>query len=221
VPPATRTFACDAVLFDLDGTLADSIAAVDRAWSVWAREHGLDVDEVLRKIHGRRAIDSLRLLAPHLDVEREFARLRRLEATDTRGVEPVPGALEFARSLPPETWGVVTSGTSDVAEARIAAIGLPRPAVVVYGEEVELGKPDPAPYRLACERIGVPPARCLVFEDAHAGILSAQRAGAVAIGVAYTCSPDTLTAASAMIADFRCVRLNPGTRGLEIALNPL
>ncbi len=107
------TFRCQAILFDLDGTLIDSIAAVDRAWSHWAVRHGLDPAVIVPQIHGRRAIDSMRLLAPHLDVEAEDIWLRSIEATDTEGIVPIAGALEFVASIPRHRWAVVTSGASD------------------------------------------------------------------------------------------------------------
>ena len=168
---------CDAILFDLDGTLINSLPAVNRAWSAWALRHGLDPDEVLPKIHGRRSIDSVRLLAPHLDADEEDEWIRNREAYDTDGVAALPGALEFVHSLPKTAWTIVTSGTIDVAVPRILASGLEVPKAAVYGNDVARGKPHPDPFLLAAQRLGAAPERCIVFEDTVAGLRSGSAAG--------------------------------------------
>jgi sugar-phosphatase len=85
--------------------------------------------------------------------------------------------------LPPERWAIVTSASERVARHRLNCAGLPLPAVLVGAEAVINGKPDPEPYLLGAERLGVSPARCLVFEDASAGIESALRAGCTVVQV--------------------------------------
>lgn len=205
------SFEFDALLFDLDGTLIASIAAVDRCWSAWSERHGLDPAEVLPHIHGRRSIDSVRAIAPHLDAEQEDAWMRRREATDTAGVEALAGVAEFLAKLECP-WAIVTSGTSDVALARVRAAGLPQPTVAVYGEDVSQGKPHPEPFLTAAERLGVAAGRCLAFEDAASGIRSARAAGMRVIGVAASTRTGELAAADAVITDFRDLVLGPGNR---------
>lgn len=172
------------LLFDLDGTLIDSLPAVDRAWSAFALRHGLDPAEVLSKIHGRRSIDSIRDLLPEVDALAEDAWIRERESTDTEGVRAIPGALELLRRLPKSRWCVVTSGTSDVAKARMAAVGLPLPDYAVYGEDVARGKPLPDPFLLGAQRLGFAASDCVGFEDTDAGLYSVRSAGsrAVALG---------------------------------------
>lgn len=165
------------VLFDLDGTLIDSIAVVDRAWAAWARKVGLDPAAVLPRIHGRRSLDSVRDLAPHLDAEQEDAWLQRYETENTEGVGLLPGALALLSAVQGIPWGIVTSGTSNVALARMAAAGIPVPSVCVFGEEVPNGKPEPDPFRLGCERLRLLPGQVLAFEDTAAGVQSALAAG--------------------------------------------
>lgn len=172
------------LLFDLDGTLIDSLPAVDRAWSTFARKHGLEPEFVLSRIHGRRSVDSIRELLPHVDPDEEDAYIRHLESTDTEGVRALPGARELLESLPLDRWCIVTSGTSDVALARIAATGLPSPRFAVFGEDVSRGKPAPDPFILGAERLGFAPAECVGFEDTDAGLASIVASGArpIAIG---------------------------------------
>src|SRR4051812_6873899 len=117
-PYVSRMLTCQAILFDLDGVLADSTAAVERQWRVFAARHALDGDAVMRVVHGRRAVDSVRELVPHADLDAELARLVEQETTDTADVVALPGAAELLAALPAERWAVVTSGVRRVAEAR-------------------------------------------------------------------------------------------------------
>ncbi|AIE88011.1 HAD-IA family hydrolase [Fimbriimonas ginsengisoli] len=203
-------FEFDAILFDLDGSLVSSIAAVDRAWTAFANRHHLDASFVLPQIHGRRSIDSIRALLPHVDAEEEDAWIRNREATDTEGVFALPGAIEFLISLTCP-WAVVTSGTSDVARARMRAAGVPTPPISVFGEDVERGKPAPDPFLLAAKRLNQIPERCLVFEDTVAGIRSGHAANMKAIALSTSVPRDGLAEADAIIKDFREIRFeSPG-----------
>lgn len=176
-------FPARAFLFDLDGTLIQSIEAVDRAWTRWFALHGLDPVENLPKIHGRRSRDSVSQLLQGADVEAEDALLRKFEREDTDGVVPLPGTLDLLASISPEHWTIVTSGTSDVAQARLNATGLPIFPTHVYAEDVQHGKPHPEPYLKGAERLGVDPAHIVAFEDTQAGINAIRAAGMIAIAV--------------------------------------
>ncbi|MEH5099553.1 sugar phosphatase [Atlantibacter hermannii] len=175
-------------LFDLDGTLVDSLPVVERAWCGWADRFGISHDEVLDFIHGKQAITSLRHFMPGRsedDIQAEFRRLEHIEATDTDGVTALPGAVALlehlnALDIP---WAIVTSGSMPVAAARRETAGLPEPKVFVTAERVARGKPEPDAYLLGAQLLGLAPEECVVVEDAPAGILSGLAAGSDVIAV--------------------------------------
>jgi len=191
-PFPARRFA--AFLFDMDGTLLTSILAAERVWAAWARRHGLDVDAFLPTIHGVRCEDTVRRQnLPGIDVAAEVAWITKAEIADTEGVEPIPGALAFLAALPANRWAVVTSASRALAASRLAAAGLPTPAVMVTAEDVERGKPAPDGYQLAARRLGVPASDSLVFEDAPAGIAAGEAAGAAVLVIGATHSHPIVT----------------------------
>jgi len=176
-----------AFLFDMDGTVLNSIAAAERIWAAWALRHGVDVISFLPTIHGVRAIDTInRLALPGVDAEAEAAFITEAEIEDVEGIIEVPGAASFLKSLPANQWAIVTSAPKALALRRMVAAGIPEPSVMVTAEDVSAGKPDPAGYRLAAELLGVESADCLIFEDATVGILAAEAAGAGLIVVTAT-----------------------------------
>lgn len=217
IPAASqRVFHCAGILFDLDGVLVDSTASVARQWAQWAREHNVPVEKAVRLAHGRRTLETIRMLAPHLDAEAETLRLEALEADDTDGVGRIAGALELVSSLPGERWAVVTSGTRYLATRRLATNGLPKPAAFVTADEVSHGKPDPEPYLKAARLLGLPPEQCLVFEDAPAGIEAAHAADMIAIAVSTTYPAADLAHAEAVVKDLSQVRVRLNGAGLEV-----
>jgi sugar-phosphatase len=179
---------CKGFLFDLDGTLVDSLPVVERAWIGWANKRGINPSEVLDFIHGKQAITSLRHFMPgasESEIEAEFLALEHVEANDTDGIRDLPGAVALLErlnnlSIP---WAIVTSGSVPVASARRAAGHLPEPKVFVTAELVKHGKPKPDAYLLGAERLGLAPEDCIVVEDAPAGILSGLAAGCKVIAV--------------------------------------
>ena len=150
------------LLFDLDGTLVDSRAVVERQWRVLCARLGLDFPSVLAILHGVRSADVIRAVAPGVDAEAEAAELDAAEEVDTEGLEVVPGARKLLARLPPDGWGIVTSGHRTLAEGRLRAVGLPVPAVMVCGDEVANGKPDPEGFLRGAALLGVAPGDCVV-----------------------------------------------------------
>lgn len=162
-------------LFDLDGTLVDSLAVVETAWAKWGERHGIPASEILAFIHGKQAITSLRHFLPHADeatLREEFLWLEHLESTTLDGIVPLPGARTLLTYLTEQQipWAIVTSGSFPVASARFEVLGLPRPEVFITAEQVEKGKPNPDPYLLGAKQLGLAPELCVVVEDAAAGI---------------------------------------------------
>lgn len=193
-------------LLDMDGTLVDSHAVVEDVWRQVAADHGLDADAVLAYAHGRPTILTVDHFLSHWPTARRAAlaaEVARIETGRTDGIVAVPGAgaflAELARLGAPVA--LVTSATPELAANRMRAAGLPLPRVVVTPDDVSHGKPDPEPYLTAAAQLGVDPTRCVAFEDAEAGMLSAERAGTrlVVVGASLPAS----AAGAPRIDDFR------------------
>ncbi|TVP71504.1 MAG: HAD family hydrolase [Nitriliruptor sp.] len=199
------------VLCDLDGVLVDSTVAVEGHWRAFAVRHDLDEEVLLADLHGRRMVDIMAAALPDLppaQLADEGARLEQAEADGARdGTLAQPGARQLTASLEGRRWAIVTSGTVPVATARIQAVGLVSPPVLVTGEEVASGKPDPAPYLLAAERLGIPPEDCVVIEDAPAGLAAGRAAGCATIAVTTSHVAEELMGADHLVR-------NPADLGL-------
>ncbi|WP_265520364.1 HAD-IA family hydrolase [Oerskovia flava] len=215
---AGRTF--DAVLFDMDGTLIDSVPAVERCWRRWAAEHDLPGAESFQIEHGTPARSLIARLLPADRVEEAFARILELELEDTDGVTILPGTPEALASLPEDRRAIVTSCTGPLAAVRIRASGLDAPQVVVTADDVTHGKPAPDPFLLGSRRLGVDPARCLVVEDAPAGVAAARAAGCAVLVVAGTHTlaelAGTSPAPDAGAVDLAAVRFTVGPDGITV-----
>jgi sugar-phosphatase len=188
---------CRGVLFDLDGVLVDSTPAVARVWAGWARTHGFDPDEVVKKAHGRPSITTIRELLPGADHAAEDREVERREVADIEGVVPLPGAMELLQALPLERWAIVTSCTRPLAGVRIRAAGLPKPRYLVTSTDVKHGKPDPEPYLKGAQLLDVSASECIVIEDAPAGIQAGKAAGARVVALRTTASDAELEQAGA------------------------
>jgi mannitol-1-/sugar-/sorbitol-6-phosphatase len=150
---SNRTFG--ALLFDMDGTIINAIAAAERVWAAWAKRHGLDVASFLPTIHGVRAIETItKLQLPGVDPQAEVHALLLAEIEDVEGIEAIEGAAAFLASLPPDRWAIVTSSPRKLALRRLEAAGLHPPAVLVTGEDVEHGKRAPDCFLLGAKRLG-------------------------------------------------------------------
>ncbi|KHG66592.1 hydrolase [Thermus sp. 2.9] len=171
-----------ALLFDLDGTLADTDPLHLLAWQEALRPFGLAVDpafyrerisgrlnpEIVEDLLGLKGEEAQRLIAA------KEARFREL----AQGLKPTPGLHELLKRAEEKglTWGVVTNAPRENAHHVLKALGL-SPPLLVLAEEVGRGKPDPLPYRVALKRLGVAPEEALAFEDSPSGVKSAAGAG--------------------------------------------
>jgi len=210
------TFHCSAILFDLDGVLVDSTRSVARQWRLWAAENNIDPEKVLGIAHGRRTIEVVRILAPHLNPEAETSKIEKREADDIEGVAVMPGAADLLKSIPEASWCVVTSGTRYLATSRLRFFHLPIPRVLVAADDVEKGKPDPEPYLKGAELLKAKPAECLVIEDAPAGIRSAHAGGMKAIGLTSTYPESELQEADAVLRNLGQIQIRNLDRKLQV-----
>ncbi|SEP81884.1 HAD-IA family hydrolase [Microlunatus flavus] len=204
----------DAVLFDMDGTLVDSTAAVYRAWARWAVEHGLSEDQ-MRGHDGIPAASIVAKFLPEAEREAGVLRINELELNDTEGLLVLPGATEALAAVADAPNAIATSCTMPLAKARIASSGLVAPKVLVTADQVEHGKPAPDPYLLAAERLGVDPTRCLVVEDAPLGLQAAKAAGCATLAVVTTTAREKLQA-DAVVSDLSEVRFEAGPEGIRV-----
>jgi sugar-phosphatase len=205
-----------AVLFDLDGVLVDSTAGVTRVWREWGTRRGLDPDETARTAHGRRAIDTVRLLAPELDAERELENLERWEIAESHDVTAFAGAARLLEQLPETRWAIVTSGTRPLASHRLRTAGLPVPERMITGTEIARGKPHPEPFLRGAELLGYQPASCVAVEDAPNGIASALAAGMRVLAVPTTYPQEELAAATALLPTLSALRASVEDGGLRL-----
>src|SRR6476620_5718603 len=198
-------FNCSAILFDLDGVLVDSTRSVARQWRLWGKENNIDPEKVLAIAHGRRTIEVVRVLAPHLDAKAEESRIEKREADDIDGVAVMPGAAELLKSIPDGRWCVVTSGTRYLATSRLSFAQLPIPRVLIAAEDVQKGKPEP--YVKGAELLKVKSSSCLVIEDAPAGIRSAHAGGMKAIALTSTYPTSELKEADVVLQNLNQIKV--------------
>ncbi|MFD0418965.1 HAD-IA family hydrolase [Streptomyces sp. NPDC127108] len=183
---AANVLTARALLLDMDGTLVNSDAVVERCWRQWSAKHGLDADEVMKVVHGRQGYASMALLLPERPMAENHAENREMlarETADMDGVVPIPGAPEFMASLAGLPHALVTSADVGLSTGRMAAAGLALPEVRVTAENVGASKPDPEGFLKGAAELGFDPADCVVFEDSGAGIAAGRAAGMRVVGV--------------------------------------
>ena len=209
----------EALLFDNDGTLVSSLESVRRCWTRWAAEFGITAEDFARvELHGRTAVAIAADLLPADVVPAAVARIEALEVEDVPngGAVLLPGTRDFLDSLPADRWAVVTSATRRLAEARLAHVGI-LPKTLVVAEDVTRGKPDPEPYLLAARQLGVDPARCVVFEDAPAGLQAGRAAGMITVALATTHQAHELDA-DLVVSDLSALSALVSEGGVEISV---
>ena len=202
-----QSYLRQAILFDLDGVLVDSTACAGRIWKGWARENGLDPEYMVQIAHGRPTIETVRMVAPHLDAQAETAKIEDREVNDVEGLKAIPGAKDLLASLPHERFAIVTSGSLRLATARLKAVGIPVPSKMIAADDIVHGKPDPEPYLKGARLVGFAPETCLVFEDSPPGIGAAKAAGMTVVAFPITYPVEALSEADFITDSFASVRL--------------
>lgn len=209
--PFDRAYA--AVVFDMDGTLIISEPAIIRAWTTWAIEYGVTAEQ-LRGFHGTPTADVVRIVLGDDRAADAIERINALELAEVEGIVPVPGSIEALGTLA-DRAAIATSCTRSLADARLAASGLPRPAHIVTVDDVHRGKPAPDIFLAAAARLGVPAGDCLVVEDAVTGLAAADAAGMDTLAVTTTTPAEQLWA-GAVVADLAAVRFEVGPEGVRV-----
>jgi sugar-phosphatase len=188
-----------AALFDVDGVLLDSYSGYLQVWSRWCALRDVDLELAWAATHGRRPVETVAEVAPHLVPHDEYLLLQQLLAEVGDCFPAFEAAAPLLRVLPSHAWGVVTSGQRATVLARFAACGIPGPTVLVDGDDVTDGKPSPEGYQLAASLLGAAPADCLVIEDAPAGIRAGKSAGMTVLGISSTHLPGVLVEADDVV----------------------
>lgn len=210
------------MLFDLDGTLVDSRECIEHVWREWAAARGRDYRDFLRVAHGRRTSETVRLVAPEPDARAESAVLDAMEAVESRGLAPFPGAQDLLAAIPAGRSAIVTSGSVPVATLRLRAAGIAPPAVFITAGDVRRGKPDPEGYLLAARRLALDAADCVVVEDSPTGIAAGKAAGMRVVAVATTYPADALAAADVRLAALADIRVRLlGAAAMELTFTGL
>lgn len=201
-----------ALLLDLDGTLAETDSLHLPTWVDALRPYGIEVDEEFykEKISGRRNPDIVEDLLPRVSEEegREISAAKERDFRERAGgLEPLPGLRDFLEKAHNSglRLALVTNAPADNVNAILRGLDLEDAFdPVILAENVAAGKPDPAPYRTALQKLGLPPDETLAFEDSASGIASAVEAGIPTVGVASTHNPGKLREAGAfmVVEDF-------------------
>jgi sugar-phosphatase len=211
-------FECEAILFDLDGVLVDSTKSVIEVWTAWSERNGIPRERTLGVIHGRRTIEGLQILAPHLDLKSEVEKLESAITLKKGGTIAIPGAAELLASLPDRRWAVVTSGLREFAKVRLRDANLPIPNVLVAADDVTKGKPHPEPYLKGAELLGMTSTHCMVVEDAPNGIRAGKQAGMRVVGLTTTYSAKELHEADAVVQSLSQIGVSPGEANLLVSI---
>ncbi|MER5808896.1 HAD-IA family hydrolase [Streptomyces sp. NPDC002033] len=225
MPASTTTapvvLSARALLLDMDGTIVNSDAVVERCWREWALSHGLDPEEALKVVHGRQGYATMAILLPERPMELNHAENKLMlarETADTDGVVPVGGAAEFMAAIAGLPHALVTSADAALATARMTAAALPMPRVRVTAESVGASKPDPEGFLKGAAELGVDPADCVVFEDSGAGIAAGLAAGMRVIGIGPRAAAYGPTA---HVPDLTSVRVEAAEDGtIRLTLTP-
>jgi mannitol-1-/sugar-/sorbitol-6-phosphatase len=205
----------EVLLFDMDGTLIDSLVSVERAWRRFAARHGLEPEPILAVAHGRTTLAVVSDFVPSgVDPVAEAARIEAEEIDATEGIVEVPGAGALLSSLDPARWAVVTSATRELTVRRFAITGLPLPKVLVAADDVTESKPHPQGYRMAAEALGSTATAAVAFEDADAGLRAARASGAATVVVGG--HDGEAAAGLPRVADLRQVRVDTGDTALTV-----
>ncbi|KAH9053300.1 phosphatase [Lactarius vividus] len=230
MPSTTLHF--DAILFDMDGTLIDSTPGVVAAWELFAETYPtINVQEILKNTHGVRTIETVRMFCgvtdpEKLEVTSPALHLRTAIITTSQeegreGITLLPGVRTLIDKLgDSKHWTICTSATRGYGSAALEVVGIVPPETIVFAEDVARGKPQPDPYLLGAKRCGVRPEKCLVVEDAPAGVQSGRAAGCKTLAVATSHSRERMVASRPdyLVENLSSVTMVPNATGITVTI---
>ncbi|KAJ2080353.1 hypothetical protein H4R24_003137 [Coemansia sp. RSA 988] len=198
------------ILFDMDGTLVDTTVCVEKAWRTLGAKYGVDINQLLKNVHGRPSLDTIKEFFPETCHTVEFAKEFELSVVNiTEGVHAVPGVYEAVAAVDRSKWAVVTAASKIWAKTRLGQVGLPLPNILISAEDVTNGKPNPEGYLHGTSVLGQEPKNIVIFEDAVNGVKAGVTSGATVIAVLTSTSRRDLLAAGAhhIVDDFTKVKI--------------
>ncbi len=210
---------CKAILFDFDGVLIDSEPVYERHWYDWAGEHGVSYEHIISIHHGIPAVRTISIVAPHLDAQKEADQFQVRCVSNLEGLVAHNGVKALLEYLPADRWAIATSSYRNMVSQQMKHLALPDPGVLVTVEDVTRGKPDPEPYLLAAEKVGIPVSECVVIEDSPAGVAAGKSAGARVIGVTTTKRADELRQADLIVERLSDLHIKVSKEMIEIGLD--
>ncbi|KAH8982746.1 phosphatase [Lactarius hatsudake] len=228
MPSTTLHF--DAILFDMDGTLIDSTPGVVAAWELFAETYPtINVQEILKNTHGVRTVETVKMFCGVTDPEKLELEVTRFEDAiitmsqeDGReGITLLPGVRTLIDNLgASKHWTICTSATRGYGSAALEVVGIAPPETIVFAEDVAEGKPQPDPYLLGAKRCGVRPERCLVIEDAPAGVQSGRAAGCKTLAVTTSHSRERMVASRPdyLVENLSSVTMIPNETGITVTI---
>jgi beta-phosphoglucomutase-like phosphatase (HAD superfamily) len=217
----------------MDGTLIDSTPGVIAAWELFAKTYpAIDVQEILDTTHGVRTVENLKTFCGVTDPEKlelEVARFEDAIITMSKengrsGIVTLPGVRALIDNLrDSKHWTICTSATRGYGSAALEVVDIVPPETIVFAEDVAEGKPQPDPYLLGAKRCGVRPERCLVVEDAPAGVQSGKAAGCKTLAVTTSHPRERMVASRPdyLVENLSSVTMVPDETGITVTITTL
>ncbi|KGU25730.1 HAD hydrolase, family IA [Candida albicans P57055] len=229
------------LLFDLDGTLVDSTAAVEKTWENQVNQHNqefpdkfIDLPTLLNVSHGSRTVETFAAYFPELKTDRDSVYAWEMGIVQNYGHlgKAINGSVQTLITLNEKNnpWAIVTSANPKLAGFWLDKLfhGVKKPDVFITASDVSKGKPDPEGYCTAFERLKKVynlngSAKGVVFEDAPAGIKAGVNGGFTVVGIASTFPKEVLLQAGAtyVVEDFTKVKIDQSGEAVKLVLEIL
>jgi sugar-phosphatase len=208
------------ILFDMDGVLVSSLGSVERSWQKWSEKRGIDPALAIKTAHGRRAIETVRLLRPDLNDREELNLIEQIEMEDKEDIEVLRGVCRILDTLPQKYWTIVTSATDRLARVRLKQAGIPIPERIITGDAVTNGKPSPEPYLKGAALLGQKPEDCLVIEDSTSGAKAGHAAGCKVLATLFSHTVENLKDADWIVESLDNVSVRAIENAVEVEFEP-